>query len=59
MFSQFCLKSVFEAWAKAPVPPVLDLEHLPLLDGELWTMVGDVGVEDGDVMPDTPGPPAQ
>ena len=28
--------SMFEAWARAPVPPVLDLEHLPLLDK--WTM---------------------
>ena len=38
---------------------MLDLEHLPLLDGELWTMVVGVDVEDGDVMPDTLGTPAQ
>ena len=46
---------MFEAWTRLPE---LDLEHLPLLDGELdGLVVVGVGVEDGDGLPDTRVPP--
>ena len=42
--------NLFEAWTRLPE---LDLEHLPLLDGELdGLVVIGVGVEGGDGLPD-------